>query len=163
MAQNDQLKPGETVVRVLLRGSGDPIGIHKRQSPDRADFVRRKIHPKTRQPENGISLLRKSVFATSSEMYNYIGSKKAMGMAECEVKQLIAKGFQFVVTGNREEHASLRCATCDKADITSKEPCKPTDARNFSDCKLCDADDPFGLHKIFQLKEAPAVRFASKG
>jgi hypothetical protein len=158
MVQNDQLKPGETVVRILLRISADLAGPNKRQLVDGADFVRRQTHPKTRQPENGISLLRKSMFATATEIYNYIGSKKAMGTAECKLEQLTSKGFKYIVTGNREEHLSLRCPTCDKADLNSNQPCKPIGAKNFSDCQLFNADDPFDLNKIFQLAEAPAPR-----
>ena len=162
MAQDDQLKPDEIVIRVLLRASADPTAIYTKKSPARADFVRRKIHPKTRQPENGISLLRSSIFAALTEIYNYIGSKKAMYIAECKLEQLTSKGFKYVLTGNRKEHISLRCPTCDKADLNSNQPCKPMDCSNFSDCKLFIIEDPFDLHKIFQLKEAPAIRLIDR-
>src|ERR1700728_2639803 len=117
MVQDDQPRPNEAVIRIIIRHPAELFGIDKRELLDAMDFVRRKIHPKTKQPEDGISLLRKSAFATSNQMYSYIGSKKAMGIAECQLEDLTNKGFYYVITGNKGEHISLRCSVCNKADL----------------------------------------------
>ena len=161
MLQNDELDGDEIVVRVLIRTPAEMYGETKRQPLDAADFMRRLTHPKTKQAENGISLLRKKVLPTFEEIYNYIGSKKFMGIAECKLSQLTAREFKYIITGRRREHLSLRCPECDKNDLSSTKPCYPIDAAQLTDCRLF-ASDPFDLHKIFQLKEAPAIRPVNK-
>lgn len=132
---NDDPKADEIVTRVLLRERAEMIGPFAKPHMDEEDFLRRKRYRTTGQPENGMSLLRKNKSLTSTDVYEYIGSKKHMGTAECLLSELKIKGLRYKVSGKNREHISLRCPDCDMVDLP-QGICKPTSAPTCESCPL---------------------------
>ena len=133
------LSPDEILVRVIKRMPSDT------RQKGQLDFIRSKNYLKTGKPENGISLLRKTVMSLD-EMYVYVrASKWLKGAAECKLDKLEKVGLKYLVTGDRDEHLSLRCSNCDMA--TWPNVCEPSDK---TVCPLF-RNDPFELNEKFKL------------
>jgi hypothetical protein len=157
MSQDENPKSDETVVRVLLRVPDEMSATRGRPHMDADDFVRSLSYGPSRLPENGLSLLRKDKFRTSQDIYEYIRSKKLMGIAECKFEQLISKHLEYRVTGVRHEHISLRCPGCDLSEQGLNRVCKPTGEVDFETCPFFQPD-LFDLISIFRETEGPAPR-----
>lgn len=156
MSQDDLNNPSETVIRLILRLPRETTGAFARLHQDSDDFERRRDYRGTGKPENGLSLLRKEKFNPLPGIYDYVKGNKWIGSSECTIEQLRAKNLQFIVTGNNEEHISLRCPTCNLSKDPN-EPCKPKDGKSPYDCPFFQ-DDPFDLNRIFEEIDAPSPR-----
>jgi len=77
MAQNDEPKADEMVIRGLLRLPDEMSGPFARLHKDKRDFLRREKYLSTGKPENGISVFRKKHLDSPQEFYNRIGSKRS--------------------------------------------------------------------------------------
>lgn len=87
---SNALQPDELVIRVIFRL---PSEVLLPVSP--VDFVRRRKVRPLNEPECGISLLRLSILTAFDNVYRYVGAyKKAMGVAEARLSDLINLGFK---------------------------------------------------------------------
>ncbi len=159
MAQNDEPKSDEIVIRGLLRVP-DEMGPLGRPHKDKRDFLRREKYLSTGKPENGISVFRKKIFDSPQKFYDRISSKKPMGIAECKLGSLTDKGLKYTVSGDKQEHLSLRCPDCDMLE-REQGICKPQAGKTFNECPLFGRDQ-LGLNELFEEVEAPAPRTLSK-
>jgi hypothetical protein len=138
-----RLKSDEILVRVIFRRAKDTA----RPSMDELDFNRRERFAGLDKPENGLSLLRRAVLSLN-EMYEYVGSPyKLKGAAECQLSKLESLSLNYIVTGKKNEHVSLRCHICNMAE--SPATCCPKDG---SDCPMF-RNDKYSLTKTFRLIE----------
>ena len=161
MSQDDELKREEIVIRGLLRLPAEMKGDFARLHQDEDDFLRRTDYRGTGLPENGLSVFRKCKFDSSEEFYSRLGTKKACGLTESPLGALLDKGLKYKVTGEKQEHISLRCPDCDMVDLESGI-CKPTSGASFADCPFFDKADPLDLNGAFKEVEAPAFRTGKK-
>lgn len=153
MSIEDNPKPEEIVLRGLLRLPAELDPETGRPHQDRDDFVRRKVYMKN-GPENGLSVFRRCSYPSNEDFYKRIGSKKPMGTTECTLSVLSDKGIKHVVSGENNEHISLRCPDCDLSE--SPNICKPTNSTSFDDCPFFDKTDPLDLNGCFNETEAPS-------
>jgi hypothetical protein len=161
MSHDDQPKAKETVIRGLLRLPSEMKGKLSRLHQDEDDFLRRTDYRKTGLPENGISIFRKCKFKSLEEFYRRLGSKKASGCTETPLETLLNKGLKYKVSGEKQEHISLRCPDCDMVDLEAGI-CKPTKGASFADCPFFDKSDPLDLNGAFKEVEAPSFRANKK-
>ena len=157
MSEDDQPAGTEKVVRGLLRFPRELTGPYARLHQDIDDFIRRLEYRDTGLPENGISVFRMSKFASAADFYAKLKTKKPVGYAQCELSSLNALGLKHKVSGQNNEHVSLRCPDCNMIEL-AEGICKPTDKASFADCPLFDKSDPFELNKKFKEQEAPMAR-----
>jgi hypothetical protein len=136
MSRDDQQKAKETVIRGLLRLPSEMKG----------EFAR--LHQDAK-------------FKSMEEFYSRLGSKKACGVTEASLEALLNKGLKYKVSGEKQEHISLRCPDCDMVDLEAGI-CKPTKGASFADCPFFDKSDPLDLHGAFKEVEAPAFRANKK-
>jgi sulfatase maturation enzyme AslB (radical SAM superfamily) len=83
-----------------------------------------------------------------------------MGIAECKLGNLTDKGLKYTVSGDKQEHLSLRCPDCNMLE-REQGICKPQTGKTFNDCPFFGRD-PLGLDGLFEEVEAPAPRTLSK-
>ncbi len=137
MSDDDVLKSSDMLVRALVRLHSQ---LKLRKPKDEEDFLRKKNWRKTGLPENGLSTFRKKKFANTKAVYDRLGIPLPVGLAECAVGKLEAKGLKLIVDGAAKDHVSVRCPECDmkKArpgntrDLT--DVCKPTQATDYNSC-----------------------------
>ncbi|MBP6746841.1 hypothetical protein KA344_16500 [bacterium] len=156
MSAKDKLKPGEKVIRGLLRLRSQLTGDSGRPHQDKDDFLRRGNYQNSGMPENGLSVFRRTIYQSNAEFYARIGSKKAMGASECALDELVSKGFKVEISGERDEHVSLRCPDCDMA--SRPKVCKPKGGASFADCPFFDKTDPLNLNTLFKEVEPPVFQ-----
>lgn len=160
---DDQPKADEIIVRVIKRNASEMIGEHARPNMDENDFRRRSHYPKIDDPpENGLSLLRKSKFESTNDIYAGFPAKKLLGLSECLFKQLTDKGLKPLIDGDRYQHISLRCADCDMAVRSGTNGvCKPKGAKETEECPFFGRD-PSELSKLFTETAKPAQRASAR-
>ena len=106
-------------------------------------------------------MFRKCKFESLEEFYGRLGSKKACGFSETSLGALLDKGLKYRVSGQKQEHISLRCPDCDMVDLETGI-CKPATGASFADCPFFDKSDPLDLNGAFKEVEAPAFRVSKK-
>lgn len=156
MAGSKKLNSNEIVVRLLIRLPSELSGQFARPAQDTEDFLRKENYKKTGRPENGLSFLRKSKLPTAEALYGYVKTKKPIGYSECSLGELEAKNLKYLVTGQNDEHLSVRCSDCDLADGQGKV-CKPEKAKDFGACPFFGIDN-YDLNKLLKVVETPAPR-----
>lgn len=161
MSQDDKPKGEETVIRGLLRLPAEMKGEFARLHQDEDDFLRRTDYRQTGLPENGLSVFRKCKFESLDEFFSRLGSKKPCGVSEAPFGALLEKGLKYKVSGEKQEHISLRCPDCDMVDLDTGI-CKPAGGASFADCPFFDKSDPLDLNGTFKEVEAPAFRTGKK-
>lgn len=149
MTEESKPKLSELVYRGLVRLPAD-LGV--RADKDDQDFVRRKKYKNTGGPENGLSVFRKARFPNLQALWDRLGIRNPVGVAECVLKKLEQKRLQFVTD---EEHVSIRCPDCDMSRLP--KVCRPKGSKDHWECSLFDIDT-FDLEQAFELVEKPAVR-----
>ena len=123
MTKDGQLKPGEILIRGLIRLPSELNGEFGRLHQDKSDFLRKSHYRKTGEPENGISVFRKSKYPTNPEFYARVNIRLPIGASECTLDKLTAKGMKPILDREKRDHISLRCPDCDMAERPSI--CKP--------------------------------------
>jgi len=151
MAKSDEPKPDETVIRVIIRLPDEMIGDFARLKIDSEDFLRKLEYKSTGRPENGLSILRLEKFSSMHAVWDYIGSKKPMGAAACQFSRLRSKNFKYTLTGENNEHISLRCEDCDLTTFKDGA-CKPNGFDSFESCPFF-GPDPANLAALFTTIE----------
>lgn len=160
MSDDKELESSDMLVRALVRLHTQ---LEKREPKDEEDFLRKKNWRKTGIPENGLSLFRKKKFACPQALYDRMRIPLPVGLAECTVEMLQAKGLKLMVDGAENEHVSVRCPNCDMKQARPGprreliDVCKPTGANDHTSCPFFDVDT-FDLEPEFEVIEAPAVR-----
>lgn len=163
MTKSDDLKPEDLVLRVIIRLDNEmPGGEFSRAEVDEEDFLRRKRYRGTDVPESGISLMRASKFADMPAVYRRVRIRnKATGAAQAKWGQLQGKALTYDLSGEQQEHISLRCEKCDFVYKEEKgQPvlsCKPKGSTTYDDCPLF-TPDPLKLAKEFTPIEKPQYR-----
>lgn len=163
MAGSDDLKPEDLILRVIIRLDNEmPGGQFSRADVDEEDFLRRKRYRGTDVPESGISLMRANKFADLPAVYRRVGiKKKATGAAQAKWGQLRGKPLTYNLSGEQQEHISLRCENCDFAykeeDGKPVLSCKPKGSTSYDDCPLF-TPDPLKLSKEFTPLDKPQHR-----
>ncbi len=160
MSDDKQLKSSDMLVRALVRLHNQ---VGTRKAKDEEDFLRKKNWRKTGLPENGLSTFRKSKFENAQAVFDRMGITLPVGLSECEVEKLEAKGLKLMVDGAARDHVSVRCPECDMKqgrpgntrDLT--DVCKPLGAADYKTCPFFDVDT-FDLEPEFAVIEEPTVR-----
>jgi hypothetical protein len=155
MSKHDEPKPEEIVLRGLLRLPEELDPETGRPHQDRDDFIRRRVYQKN-GPENGLSVFRRCKYPTNEAFYNRIGSRKPMGTSECTLSDLTGKDIKHIVSGDDNDHLSLRCPDCNMA--SKPDICKPVSGASFDDCPFFEKTDPLDLNTSFKETEAPKKR-----
>lgn len=156
MAGSKKVNSEEIVVRLLIRLPSELSGQFARPTQDTEDFLRKENYKNSGRPENGLSFLRKSKLPTAEALYGYVKTKKPIGYSECSLDDLQAKTLKYLVTGQNDEHLSVRCSDCDMADGQGNI-CKPEKAKDFGACPFFGIDN-YDLNKLLQVVETPAPR-----
>jgi hypothetical protein len=156
MSQDDQPNREEKVIRGLLRLPQEMSGPFARLHQDEADFLRRMDYRGTGLPENGISIFRECKFKSLDDFFRRLGSKKACGVSESTLGALLDNNFNIKISGESQEHISLRCPDCDMSDVGGV--CKPINRKSLADCPFFDKTDPLNLNSFFREAQAPAFR-----
>ncbi len=159
MTESDDPKSDEIVVRVISRLPVEmPGNEFARLDIDEEDFLRRRKYGGVDVPEPGISLMRRNKFNNLQDIFERIGiRKKALGAAQTLWIQLSNKNLKFKLSGDKQEHISLRCETCDFGYEKSVHSCNTKGSTSYDDCPLF-APNLLKLEREFTLIEKAEMR-----